>query len=132
MADALPPQIGNPTHEWEEGLRDLLTALGFDEVVSYRLTSPEREARLGITGPHTRIANPIAPERSVLRRSLLASVLDSLERNVRLSDSLAFFEIGPVFEPRANDLARRTSQAGPGDDRAASAGFMGRSGSCLI
>jgi phenylalanyl-tRNA synthetase beta chain len=104
MADALPPQIGNPTYEWEEGLRDQLTALGFDEVVSYRLTSPEREARLGVSGPHTRIANPIAPERSVLRRSLLASVLDSLERNVRWSESLAFFEIGPVFEPRANDV----------------------------
>ena len=24
MADALPPQIGNPVHEWEEHLRDLL------------------------------------------------------------------------------------------------------------
>ncbi|NOH01550.1 MAG: phenylalanine--tRNA ligase subunit beta [Chloroflexi bacterium] len=29
MADALPPQVGNPVHEWEEHLRDLLVALGF-------------------------------------------------------------------------------------------------------
>src|SRR5512140_1699389 len=43
MADSLPPQIGNPTHEWEENLRDLLATLGLDEVVSYRLTSPEDE-----------------------------------------------------------------------------------------
>ena len=104
MADALPPQIGNPAHEWEEHLRDLLVDLGFQEVVSYRLTSPEREAKLGVEGQHLRIANPIAPERSVMRRSLLASVLDDLERNLRWSESLAFFEVGPIFEPAGKDL----------------------------
>ncbi len=106
MADALPPQIGNPVHEWEEHLRDLLVALGFDEVVSYRLTQPEREARLGVRGEYVRIANPIAPEKSVMRRSLLASVLDALEHNIRLSESLAFFEVGPIFEPEANPASR--------------------------
>jgi phenylalanyl-tRNA synthetase beta chain len=104
IADALPPQHGNPVHEWEERLRDLLVSLGFDEVVSYRLTSEEREARLGLAGDHLRITNPVATDKSVLRRSLLASVLDSMERNTRWSESLAFFEIGPVFEPRGNDL----------------------------
>ncbi len=104
MADRLPPQVGNPIHEWEERLRDLLVTLGFDEVVSYRLTSVERETRLGVTGDYVHIANPIAPERSVLRRSLAASVLDVLEKNIRLSESLAFFEIGPIFEPNKNDL----------------------------
>jgi phenylalanyl-tRNA synthetase beta chain len=104
MADRLPPQIGNPIHEWEERLRDILVAIGFDEVVSYRLTSVESEARLGIAGDYVRITNPIAPERSVMRRSLVASVLDSLEHNIRLSESLSFFEIGPTFELVKNDL----------------------------
>jgi phenylalanyl-tRNA synthetase beta chain len=104
MADALPPQIGNPVHEWEERLRDILVALGFDEVVTYRLTSVEDEARLGITGDYVRITNPIAPERSVMRRSLVASVLDVIEKNIRLSESLAFFEVGSIFEPVKNDL----------------------------
>src|SRR5574341_220034 len=106
MADTLPPQIGNPVHEWDEHLRDLLVALGFDEVVSYRLTQPEREAQLGIQGKYVHIANPIAPEKSVLRRSLLASVLDALEHNSRLSESLAFFEVGPVFEPEADAASK--------------------------
>ncbi len=104
MADALPPQIGNPVHEWEERLRDILVALGFDEVVSYRLTSVESEARLGISGDYVRIANPIAPERSVMRRSLVTSVLDAMEKNIRLGESLAFFEVGSVFEPIKNEL----------------------------
>ncbi len=104
MADDLPPQIGNPEYEWEERLRDLLVAIGFDEVVSYRLTSTEHESRLGLTGEYVRITNPITPEKNVMRRSLTASVLDHLEHNIRLSESLAFFEIGPVFEPVHDDL----------------------------
>ncbi len=105
MADALPPQVGNPAYEWEEGLRDLLTVLGFDEVVNYRLTSVESETRLpGVPAEHVRLANPIAPDKSVLRRSVLASVLGNLEHNARLSGSLAFFEIGPMFEPVPGEL----------------------------
>jgi phenylalanyl-tRNA synthetase beta chain len=113
MADELPPQVGNPVDEWEQRLRDHLVALGFQEVVSYRMTYPEREARLfaASTGSQTlreqkyvRVANPIAPEKSVLRRSLLSSVLDALERNVRLREGLELFEIGPIFEPGNGDL----------------------------
>ncbi len=104
MADELPPQIGNPVNEWEEALRDQLAEIGLQEVVSYRMTYPEREAQLGISGEYVRLANPIAPEKSVLRRSLLASVLDALEHNVRLREGLALFEIGPIFEPSGAEL----------------------------
>jgi phenylalanyl-tRNA synthetase beta chain len=104
MADPLPPQVGNPAYEKEERLRDILANLGLQEIITYRPTSPEREARLGIRGEAVRIANPIAPERAILRRSLLASVLDVAEKNIRLGETLAFFEIGPVFLPRGNDL----------------------------
>ncbi|MFN2273239.1 MAG: phenylalanine--tRNA ligase subunit beta, partial [Anaerolineales bacterium] len=104
MADELPPQVGNPVNEWEEHLRDQLVDLGLQEVVSYRMTHPDREAWFGITGEYVHIANPISPEKSVLRRSLLASVLDALERNARLRAGLALFEIGPVFESKGEDL----------------------------
>lgn len=103
MSDALPPQIGNPVYEWEEHLRDLLVAIGLQEVVTYRMTSPEREGRVTVHNEYVRIANPIAPERSVLRRSLLASVLEVVEKNAR-AESIAMFEIGSIFEPVKNDL----------------------------
>jgi phenylalanyl-tRNA synthetase beta chain len=103
MADALPPQVGNPVYEWEEHLRDLLVAAGLQEVVTYRMTSPEREARISASEDHVRIANPIAPERSVLRRSLLTSVLEVAEKNAK-AESIAMFEVGSVFEPVKNDL----------------------------
>jgi phenylalanyl-tRNA synthetase beta chain len=103
MADTLPPQVGNPVHEWEEHVRDILVRLGMQEIVSYRLTSPERESRVAQYNDYVVIANPTAPERRVMRRSLLASVLESVEKNAR-AESISLFEIGPVFEPVKNDL----------------------------
>src|SRR5215216_5700931 len=103
MADALPPQIGNPIHEWDEHVRDLLVNLGLQEVVSYRLTSPERESRLASYNEYVTLANAIAPERRVLRRSLLASVLEAAEKNAR-AESISMFEIGSIFEPVKNGL----------------------------
>ncbi len=103
MSDSLPPQVGNPQHEWEEHARDILVILGLQEVVSYRMTSPERESRLVSFDEYVALANPIAPERRVMRRSLLASLLENVEKNAR-AESISMFEIGSVFEPNKNDL----------------------------
>jgi phenylalanyl-tRNA synthetase beta chain len=105
MSDALPPQVGNPVHEWEERLRDLLVAIGLQEVVTYRMTSPEREARVVTHNEYVHIANPITPERSVLRQSLLASVLEVAEKNAK-AETIAMFEVGSIFEPVKNDLPK--------------------------
>ncbi len=110
LADELPPQVGNPRLEKEERLRDLLVAQGLQEVINYRLTTPEREARClplreGENRPYVRLLNPISSDKVVLRRSVLASVLENAERNARLRSRLALFELGPVFIPTvANEL----------------------------
>jgi phenylalanyl-tRNA synthetase beta chain len=105
IADALPPQRANLAVEREERLRDLLVELGLQEVVTYRMTSAEREARLALDGlplepqAYVRLANPSSNDRNVLRRSLISSVLEVVERNARLAQRQALFEIGPVFYP---------------------------------
>ena len=99
LADELPPPAVNAQFEGEERLRDLLAALGLQEVISHRMTSPEQQERLGALGEYVHLANPIAPDKRVLRRSLLANVLDTMERDARSQESLAFFELGPVFLP---------------------------------
>jgi phenylalanyl-tRNA synthetase beta chain len=109
MADELPPQIGNPVFEWEEKVRDLLVNLGLQEVVNYRLTSPERESRLVQHNEYVTLANSITPERRVLRRSVLASVLESAEKNAR-AESIAMFELGPIFEPDKKGLPEEQSK----------------------
>jgi phenylalanyl-tRNA synthetase beta chain len=103
MADELPPQQGNPELQHEEALRDVLAGLGLQEVVTYRMTTSEREARRFPAGqapeaaPYVRLANPISSDRVVMRRSLLASLLEVVERNARLRERIAVFEIGPVY-----------------------------------
>jgi phenylalanyl-tRNA synthetase beta chain len=80
------------------------------EVITHRMSAPEIEGRLIGAGfkpaptEYVKLANPIAPEKRVMRRSVLASVLNVVERNARLRDALTMFEIGPVFIPQGNDL----------------------------
>ncbi len=109
MADPLPPQRGNPSYEREEHVRDIMVSLGLNEVITHRMTRIEAENRLLPKGTesnleYVRLVNPIAPEYAVMRRSVLASVLEVVERNARLRESLAFFEIGQVFIPQGEEL----------------------------
>ncbi len=106
LGSELPPQRRNPQEERNRFFQDTLVSMGLQEVISYRFTNPEQEQRIypneakPAAETYVELQNPIAQEKRVLRRSLLASVLDNLERNIRLRERLAFFEIGPVFLPK--------------------------------
>ncbi len=108
MEEELPEAYSDPMSVFQNRLRSLLMTLGLQEVINYRLTNPERERRLTPPGQppaeveYLRIRNPLTPDRSVMRRSLLSSLLEVLEHNIRLRDRLLMFEIGPVFLPREN------------------------------
>ena len=103
LADQLPPQIGNPMLVKEERVRDRLVVEGLQEIISYRLTTPGREARrIPVDSPpddkpYVRLANPISADKAVMRHSVLASLLETAEHNARIRERLALFEIGPVF-----------------------------------
>jgi phenylalanyl-tRNA synthetase beta chain len=103
IADAIPPQYGNLRLEREEWVRDLMVGLGLQEVVTYRLTSPEREMRIlppeapPDDRPYVWLSNPISSDRVVMRHSLLASVLEIVEHNAHVRDRMALFEIGQVY-----------------------------------
>jgi len=105
LSDALPPQRTNLALLVEERIRDLLARAGMQEIVTYRLTSPEREARLLPPAappddrPYVTLANPISVERVVMRHSLLASALEIVADNARFHERIALFEIGKVFIP---------------------------------
>ena len=109
LADELPLQVGNRSLELEDKIRDKLAGIGLQEVVNYRITSPEAELR--IFPPDKKIpdqeylelTNPISSDKTVMRRSLLASLLEVVEKNHRSRDRIALFEIGPEFYPRDND-----------------------------
>jgi len=108
LADGLPDQVGNRSLELEEKIRDGLAGLGLQEVVTYQITSPEAESKAlppdlqAEPRNYLEIANPISSDKTVMRRDLLASVLDVLEKNHRNRDRIALFEIGPEFLPAAD------------------------------
>lgn len=115
IADPLPPQVGNPDHEAEETVRDLLAGMGLQEVITYRLTAPDRDQRHRLSAEaeasYVHLANPIANDRSVLRREILPPILEVLERNARNRSRQAIFEIGTVFRPVAGrDLPEETER----------------------
>ncbi|MGB4321924.1 MAG: phenylalanine--tRNA ligase subunit beta [Anaerolineaceae bacterium] len=105
LSDELPPQVGNPALEAEERVRDILVSIGLQDTLAYRQTSPEREARIyvGRKAPegleYVRLRTPITPERTVMRRSGMATMLELLEHNAKFRPGLALFELGPVFLP---------------------------------
>ena len=104
ISDTIPPQYGNPDLEREERLKDLLVGKGLQEVVTYRLTSPDQEARLWPQPPdqvpsYIRLANPLSGDRTVLRRELLGNLLQIVERNARARPRMAIFELGQGLPP---------------------------------
>ncbi len=109
FSDALPPAYENPAMIHENHIKDMLTVFGLQEVITYRFTSPEREARLSLNGEqqpddcYVKLQNPIASDKRMMRRSLLNSVLEVAERNIRLTPGLALYEIGPQFIPVPDD-----------------------------
>jgi phenylalanyl-tRNA synthetase beta chain len=105
LDDMTPPQRDNLPLLGEEKARDLLAEAGLQEVITYRLTTPEREALIHPPGPgvsppvepYVTLANPTSAERTSMRHSLVASVLEVMADNARHRDRVWLFEIGQVF-----------------------------------
>jgi phenylalanyl-tRNA synthetase beta chain len=104
LADRLPQQRGNPTLTFEERVRDILVGASLQEVITYSLTMPERETPLGLpAADYVRLVNPISSERVVMRHSVLAGVLEVTASNLRHTEDIRVFELGPVYLPRAGE-----------------------------
>ncbi|HEY5051989.1 MAG TPA: phenylalanine--tRNA ligase subunit beta [Solirubrobacterales bacterium] len=83
----------------EDAIRDL----GFDEIVGLSFTDPGEAARLRLPEDDRRadgviVANPLSEDQSVMRTTLLGSLLDAAGRNIsRGADHVALFESGRVY-----------------------------------
>ena len=87
------PPATDPTHRL---LKQRLAALGLQETISYIFTSEGELERSNSPAAVVRLSSPQGQDRSVLRTSLLASLLAAAELN-RGEESLALFEVGRVF-----------------------------------
>jgi len=111
LADSLPPLRRNWAVEQEERIRDLLIAAGLQETINYPLTTVTNHALLYPGQPDqaptpdqfVTLANPLSADRVVMRRSLVVSALEDMQRNLRHSERYAAFEIGAVYLPEGGD-----------------------------
>jgi phenylalanyl-tRNA synthetase beta chain len=84
-------------------LRSSLLALGYDEAISLTFISKE-DARRFSTAAELDLANPLSDEASVMRTSMVPSMLNMLAYNLnRGSDNIRLFEAGNVFEASGTD-----------------------------
>lgn len=92
--------------EYVSRLRNLMVAAGFAEVINYSFISPTAYHRIGLSDNDPRhtsvgIVNPLTEEQSVMRTTLVPSLLETLARNLCYrSRDLALFELRPVFLPK--------------------------------
>ncbi len=105
MAHQLPHQVTQPMVGFKRRVRQLLTGYGFQEVVSFSLTSQEVMGSLRPDGENrikpVRLANPLSSEQDCLRTSLRAGVLQALADNRRHEEgAIRLFELGRVYRQR--------------------------------
>lgn len=105
IEEELPPLRRNVSLEEGERVRDLLVGLGLDEVITYSLIDPRDEYRLHpdpeqaleLPGERVMLRNPISPERSQMRRTLMSGALRTAWSNLRFIERIAIFEIGQIY-----------------------------------
>ncbi|MFC1969710.1 phenylalanine--tRNA ligase subunit beta [Chloroflexota bacterium] len=93
----------------KEKLRNILTGLGFQEILTYSLVSLEKLQRLSpkleLKIPPLKVANPMTREQEYLRTSLRAGLLATLAHNQKFEQAgIRLFEIGKAFLPQGKDL----------------------------
>ena len=113
--DALPATLPSrrgasgrlePVQRLRRRADDALVGCGLSEAVGWSFTSPDAGDRLALpAGDYRRdtvtLANPMSEDQSVLRTTLLGSLLDSVQRNrARGMGDVRLFERGAVYRAR--------------------------------
>ena len=110
LSSPLPTGESAPAVAFRRKLQDILVGCGFQEIITYPLTSLDV---LGSCPPGPempdpeplKIANAMSRELEYLRTSLRMGVLSVLSRNQRnRENNIRLFEIAKVFLPRPKDL----------------------------
>jgi len=110
LSQPLPRQNPEPIINLKQEVRRSLIGYGFQEIITFSLTSMEMLNRLLIE-PHPlkpmplRLANPMTADQEYLRPNLRANLLAALSENRKHEDGgIRLFELGRVYLPRPKDL----------------------------
>lgn len=94
----LTPIITNPLRYRIRKIKDLLSKYGIDEIYSYSMIGEELAGKTDLEVKDLiKIKNPLSPELGYIRNSLITSLIDKVELNVKNRfDDFAIYEISRV------------------------------------
>lgn len=99
-----------PSQILRRRVEDVLVGEGLSQAISYALTTKERSEFLKV-GESVELAMPMSRDRSAVRQSVVASLLESVSYNVNhhLSD-VALYELGNIFYHDEDSLGGQPHQ----------------------
>ncbi len=114
----LTPEARKPskTLNLRDSIRQLMTGLGFTQVINYSFIHKQSCDRLQIGADDPRrqmlnILNPLTEDQSVMRTSLIPGLLETMRRNIfQQEKDLKLFEIGKVFISNGQDRQPRETE----------------------
>jgi len=123
MPTGVPPEpYMEPLMLAGEQAKDVLVASGLREVKTYSLVAPGSDARLWLEGAATNgsagsgdgliLHNYLSTDISVLRTTLLPSLLDTARSTLRNRERVSIFEIARVYLPPLNPLPTERMRLG--------------------
>jgi phenylalanyl-tRNA synthetase beta chain len=104
---------GNPENRNQKlagHIRDFMISRGFFEAINYSFCAPEQIAGMGFASDDIRstpvaILNPLAASQSIMRTTLVPSLLQNVQENINNKASLIkLFELSSIFLPQADAL----------------------------
>ena len=120
---APPEPLIDPLRAAGDAAKDVLVGCGLQEVMTYSLVGPGSAARLrpddadgqagdGAADEAVAIFNAMSAEQSVLRTTLLPSLLDTARASLRHRDRLAIFELARAYLPPLDPLPSERTRLG--------------------
>ncbi len=110
LGEPLPRQNPAPVLRLNKNIRQSLVGYGFQEVITYSLTSLQMLSNL-VPDPRPpepmplRVVKPMTADQEYLRPNLRVNLLAALAANRRHEEEgIRLFELGKVYLPRENDL----------------------------
>ncbi|MDR7870387.1 MAG: phenylalanine--tRNA ligase subunit beta [Tissierellaceae bacterium] len=111
----------------EDKAKAILVGLGYNEVMTYSFISPKAYNKINLPEDsklreYIRLINPLGEDYSVMRTTLIPTMMELLARNYKRSvESVYAFEIGNTFIPSSNSADNL-----PSEKKVLSIGFYGK------
>lgn len=110
VANILPPE--DTLLQLKDDLSDTLVKFGWREAINFSFVSPQLLKSFDISDKLVTLLNPLGEEFSILRPTLIPSLLNSVRRNIALQNmNLRLFELRSVFQSRGKSVVERYHMA---------------------